>query len=360
MITARDEGDLVGLLALTVRRRCGLSILSFLGAGPSDYGTILVDPDSPQDQPRILDALLDAARAVVPGSLLDLEQVSDADPVLPLLQDWGRRRGLSVHCRRQSESMQEVFQVERGVPVPPKTRSMRRHGHRTLRLLESLGEVEVLADLLSRVPTRAEVLSLADECAAVDAGHPQAKRRTHPWRGPSGALLRDFLSAAPSSSRWLSGVRVDGRLVAYQLDLVAPSTVATYYASYHADVAPFGVGTYLESQSRVRAAKAGAAQIDFLRGMQPYKLRAANVQHTSYRVQLVPGGVIRGSHGRAVGAALAWRQIVRRHRRLVNGVRRVLRLGPGLPARSCRASAGRRRPVSGTPTHPGDDPPPAA
>jgi CelD/BcsL family acetyltransferase involved in cellulose biosynthesis len=336
IVTVRDGSRLVGLLPLALRRRCGMPVLGFLGAGPSDYGTVLVDRRGADPQ-VVVDLLLDAAVESVPPALLDLEQMSDADPALVLVQRWATRRGRSVRCLAQAGTLQEVFRVVDGVPAVPRTRSIRRHGHRTVRLLQAMGEVEILRDLLPDAPAWEDVVRVADECAAVDAGHPSAGQRTHPWVGPSGRLLRDFLYAAPPESRWLAGVRLDGRLVAYSLDLVAPTSVATYFASYHVDVAHCGVGTFLESQTRIRAAEWGAGQLDFLRGLQPYKKRAATVEHTSYRVQILPGQLTGRLLGRAIGVLLAWRQELRKHTRLVAAARRIA----GLVTRSRGVPRGR-------------------
>lgn len=333
IVVVHSGAKLVGLLPLAVQRRFGRPVLGFLGAGPSDYGTALLDPELGEDRSRVLDALLDTACEQVAGGLLDLEQVSDADPVLELVLTWAEQRRRPVRKLVQAGTLQEVFTTVDGRPVPPKTRSIRRHRQRTLRLLRARGTVEVSADLLPEGTPPEDVLRVADECRAVDEGHPSGERRTRPWQGRSGELLRSFLLEAPHQSRWLTGVRLDGRLVAYSLDLVAPTSVATYFSSYHQDVADCGVGTYLESLSRIRAAESGASQIDFLRGLQPYKRRAATTEHVSYRLQ-VGGAPGRWSvQDRVVALLLGWRQELRKHERLVAVGRRTVQAGSGTAQR---------------------------
>ncbi len=157
----------------------------------------------------------------------------------------------------------------------------------------------------------------------MDAAHPNAARRSHPWTGRSGGLLQDFLSSAEPGARRLSGIRVDGRLVAYSFDLLAPGYVATYYASYSAEVAHCGVGTYLENLVRVRAAESGTACFDLLRGLQPYKHRVATQQHLSCRLQIMPPGVLRTRHGWLVASLIGWRQMARRSPQLLRTGRRL-------------------------------------
>lgn len=316
VVTAHDGSTLVGLLPLALRHRYGRPVLAFMGAGPSDYGTALLDSGLGDRRSLVLDALLDRACEEAGGGLLDLEQLSDADPVLQLVISWAERRQRPVRALVQAGTLQEVFATVDGKPVPPKTRSIRRHRQRTLRLLGAMGRVEVVPDLLTELPSSEEVLRVAAECQSVDEAHPRGERRTQPWRGRSGDLLLSFLMTAPPQSRWLAGVRLDGRLVAYTFDLVSPVSVATYYASYHRDVATCGVGTYLESLSRVRAALWGARQIDFLRGLQAYKRRAATVEHISYRVQVGLAAPRWTPRIRLLALLLAWRQELRKHERL--------------------------------------------
>ncbi|WP_432509819.1 GNAT family N-acetyltransferase [Kineococcus sp. SYSU DK001] len=300
--TARRGDRLVGVLPVEVRRVAGTPVVRFAGTGPSDYGTVPVAVGVAAG--AVVAGLLDAlerhlGRAVV----LDLQQVSDLDATGAAVRAWARSRGRAVRVVRQAETIRR----ELGPADAKDSKNRRAKDRRTLRRLAGLGEVEVCPDLLpDPLPDPAAVDALVAELDAVDAAHPHAGDRNRPWTGTRGRFLTEFLRAAPPGGRWLTGVRVDGRLVAYSVELVAGSTVGTYLCSYRAEVAEAAVGTMLLHDARRRAHAQGAVVVDMLRGLEGYKHLIATSTHVSRRVLVLPHRALL-----PLAPVLAWRQELR-------------------------------------------------
>lgn len=305
------DAPLVGVLpfVLDPAARPGLGgrpVLRFAGTGPSDYGTVPVAPGA--DRRAVVVALLDAAVATAgtASPVLDLQQVGELDPTAQDVQAWAAARGRRVRVRAQAETIRRTFGPEDG----RESKNRRTKDRKTLKRLGELGTVEVCEELLPD-PTDCTVTdALVAELRAVDAAHPNADRRNQPWTGSTGDLLALFLRTADPASRWLTGVRLDGRLVAYSFQLVTDRVVATYLCSYRREVAGAGVGTLLLHDVRRRAYAHGAEVLDLLRGLEGYKFRLATSTHVSRRVVVLPDTRLRWT---ALGAALTWRQDLRPH-----------------------------------------------
>jgi CelD/BcsL family acetyltransferase involved in cellulose biosynthesis len=304
-----DDTPLLGLLPFVVQDVAGVPVVRFAGTGPSDYGTVPVTPGA--DRVAVVAALLDAVLADVTGDaadgraqgdvVLDLQQVSELDPTAQAVRAWADARGRTVRERVQAETIRRTFGPDDG----RESKNRRTKDRKTLKRLAALGAVEVCSDLL---PDPVGADALVEELRAVDAAHPNADERNQPWTGTTGRLLAHHLRTAPPASRWLTGVRVDGRLVAYTLNLVAGNAVATYLCSYRREIADAGAGTLLLHEVRRRAFAHGAAALDLLRGLEPYKFRLATSTHVSHRLVVLPDG---GTRWTLLGAALTWRQDLR-------------------------------------------------
>ncbi|GAB3463639.1 GNAT family N-acetyltransferase [Kineococcus endophyticus] len=305
------DSPLLGVLPFVVDETplpgvAGRPVVRFAGTGPSDYGTVPVAPGA--DRRAVVAALLDAAVAAAgpAGPVLDLQQVSDLDPTAQDVRAWAAARGRRVRVRAQAETIRRTFGPEDG----RESKNRRTKDRKTLKRLGELGTVEVCGELLPDPTDCSLTDGLLAELRAVDAAHPNADHRNQPWTGATGDLLALFLRTADPASRWLTGVRLDGRLVAYSFELVTDRVVATYLCSYRREVAEVGVGTLLLHDVRRRAYAHGAVVLDLLRGLEPYKFRLATSTHVSRRIVVLPDGRLRWT---ALGAALTWRQDLRPH-----------------------------------------------
>ncbi|WP_345711605.1 GNAT family N-acetyltransferase, partial [Kineococcus glutinatus] len=271
LVAIRSSGRLVALGAFSVRGGTRRPVLTFLGSGASDYATVLVAGARVVQGSALVDAVLDAAVAAVPGALLDLEQVRADDPLLSDLRSWAQRRGYGLRAVQQAVCTALLLPAtvaEHDAALPP---AVRRGERRQLRRLAERGEVRLVEDLLAG----ADVAALVAELAAVDDDHPRAAQRHRPWQEASGALLAHVLATAPRDQVWLSGLRVGGELVAYNLCFAAGRTVLGYLQSYRAGYAAAGPGSLLLLAVRRRCTAAGRAELDMLRGEEDYKQRLA-------------------------------------------------------------------------------------
>jgi len=296
LVSVRRDGRLLAFGAFAV---VGGSrpLLTFLGAGGSDYAAILADPDAGIPASRLVAAVLDGAVREVPGAVMDLEQVP-ADSALPeLLAQWAYRRGYAVRTLTQAT----VHSVPLPATVEEHDAAMGRHERheerRQWRRLAESGELVVADDLLDglaelrrRDPEAAadRLEELVTELAEVDDAHPHAARRRRPWRGASGRTLTEVLWTAPEGTVQLSGLRVDGELVAYAFCMAGPNALHGYVQSYRSRYAATGPGSLLLLRLRRRAIVSGFAELDLLRGDEAYKRRLEPVSRRTLRLQLAP------------------------------------------------------------------------
>ncbi|WP_432484810.1 GNAT family N-acetyltransferase [Kineococcus esterisolvens] len=361
LVDVRRQGRLLAFGAFSVlgagpgRTR---PVVTFLGAGGSDYASVLTDPDGPVPAQRLVAAVLDAVVAEVPGALFDLEQVLGDDPLLEAAAGWAAERGYAARRLHQA--------TVHAVVLPPTVaehdaalgRHARHEERRQWRRLAERGELVVVDDLLDGLaqlretqPAAADehLAALVAELAAVDAAHPRAARRHQPWRGASGRTLAQFLRTAPRGVAQLSGLRVDGRLVAYAFCLAGPRALHGYVQSYRAAVAAAGPGTLLLLRVRRRALLSGYAELDLMRGDEAYKRRFERTTRHTERLTLAPTGLtpLSAALDRAVLLRRTYRDHLHRSARLgrsvdaVAGAAEVLRTDLGRRAAAVR-SAGRR------------------
>jgi CelD/BcsL family acetyltransferase involved in cellulose biosynthesis len=298
LVSVRSDGRLLafGAFALLGGPR---PLLTFLGAGGSDYATVLTDPDADVPAVRLVAAVLDAAVREAPGAFLDLEQVAAAGELTGHVDAWAQARGYRVRALPQAT----VHSVRLPATVEEYDAALGRHARheerRQWRRLAELGELVVADDLLETVTAlRAQdpeaaadrLEELVTELAEVDDAHPHAEHRRRPWRGASGRTLTEVLWTAPAGTVQLSGLRVDGELIAYAFCLAGPVALHGYVQSYRGRFAPTGPGTLLLLRLCRRAVLSGYRELDLLRGDEAYKRRLRPVPHTTVRLVLTPSG----------------------------------------------------------------------
>ena len=351
-------------------------LVTFLGAGSSDYAAVLTDPDAGVPASRLTAAVLDALVREVPGAVLDLEQVVEHDGLVDVLGEWALARGYAVRRLPQAT----VHAVALPASVEEHDAGLGRHTRheerRQWRRLAEQGELVAADDLLEGLaqlretdPDAADdrLDELVAELAEVDAAHPRAAARRQPWRGASGRTLTEVLRTAPRGVVQLSGLRLDGELVAYALCLAGPTALHGYVQSYRARYAATGPGSLLLLRVRRRALLAGYRELDLLRGEEDYKRRLERTTRHTVRLLATPAatGLLPGLLDRITLLRRTYRDEVRRHERLGRRVdaiadrvadvrgdvaRRAERLGHPVsrPAGRLRAALGRaRRPRRG-------------
>ncbi|WP_205705865.1 GNAT family N-acetyltransferase, partial [Kineococcus indalonis] len=353
LVSVRRQGRLLAFGAFAVQGAGPgghRPLVTLLGAGGSDYASVLTDPDSPVPAVRLHAAVLDAVHGEVPGALFDLEQVLEDDPLLEAAAGWAAARGYGARRLRQAT----VHAVRLPATVAEHDAALGRHARheerRQWRRLAERGELVVVDDLLDGLaalresrPAAAEerLGALLAELADVDAAHPRAARRRQPWRGDSGRTLAQFLRTAPRGVAQLSGLRVDGRLVAYAFCLAGPRALHGYVQSYRAEVAAAGPGTLLLLRVRRRALLSGYGELDLLRGEEAYKRRFERTTRHTARLTLAPAGreLLPAALDRAVLLRRTYRDQLHRSPRLGRSVDALSTAGEAVRADLARRAA---------------------
>ena len=330
LVSVRRDGRLLafGAFALLAGPR---PLLTFLGAGGSDYAAVLADPDAGVPVARLVAAVLDGALREAPGAVLDLEQVP-ADGELPeLVARWAHGRGYAVRSLPQAT----VHGLPLEATVEEHDAALGRHARheerRQWRRLAELGDLVVVDDLLDGLADLREhdpeaaadrLDELVAELAEVDDAHPRAAHRRRPWRGASGRTLTEVLRTTPAGVVQLSGLRLDGELVAYAFCLAGPKALHGYVQSYRARYAATGPGTLLLLRIRRRALVSGYRELDLLRGDEAYKKRLEPTTRHTVRLLLAPATreLLSGLVDRISLLRRTYRDELRRNERLGRGL----------------------------------------
>ncbi|MGY1706855.1 GNAT family N-acetyltransferase [Geodermatophilus sp. SYSU D00697] len=290
VVTVWEDDLLVAAAALHRVRRGLVHLLAPLGGDLSDHTDVLVDPEVPDAGPRLVQALLQ-----VPGwRLVDLPEVLPDAEAARWAQGWPgrvRRRTGSVHLHLPALPVADVL-----ARVPARTAGTLR---RKLRRVDRLGieRTEVAPGSVARaVP---DLIRLHEAQWAGRRGNPEHltdRFRQH---------LVDAL--APMIERGQAvfvEYRLDGELMASEVDLVGPEQLAYYLAGIspelrqHIDTAVLLVSGALE-----RATRLEKAEYSFLRGEEDYKLRWRPTEVTSTRLLLARPGLL-GSAGYLTATAV--------------------------------------------------------
>jgi CelD/BcsL family acetyltransferase involved in cellulose biosynthesis len=260
-VVAVWNGDLlVAALALHRTRRGPLTVLAPLGGEISDHTDVLLDPSVPDAGARLVQALLQ-----VPGwRALDLPEVLPGAPAEAWAQDWPgpvRRLVSSVNLHLPAAPAPEAL-----TRVPARTAATLR---RKLRKIEQQG-VQTTEVAPEEVPSA--VVDLIALHAAQWAG-----RRGNPEHLTE--RFRDHLTAAlPAMIERNQAVfvefRVDGELVASEVDLLGGDQLAYYLAGISPALRErMDTAVLLVSRALQRARDRGKSEYSFLRGEEDYKLR---------------------------------------------------------------------------------------
>ncbi|MGY1601029.1 GNAT family N-acetyltransferase [Geodermatophilus sp. SYSU D00815] len=307
--TVWDGDVLVAAAALHRVRRGPLTLLAPLGGEISDHTDVLLDPAVPGAGERLVAALL-----AVPGwRALDLPEVLPGATA----ESWARRWPGRV--RRSASSLNlhlpAVPVAEALGRVPSRTAGTLR---RKLRKIDQLGveRTELApADVPRAVP---DLIRLHEAQWAGRRGNPE--HSTDRYR----ALLTTALPAMVERGQALVvEYRVDGELVAAEVDLVGPRQLAYYLAG----IAPalrerIDTAVLLVSSALERAVALGRAEYSFLRGDEDYKFRWRPEEVVATRFLLARPGLL-GSGG-YVAATTAREEVLRLLRRALRGRAREL------------------------------------
>ncbi|HEU4700443.1 MAG TPA: GNAT family N-acetyltransferase [Gemmatimonadales bacterium] len=272
-----DDGAsrLVGLAPLYVYAGDGARRLLPIGIGISDHLDALLDPTLPPDT---ADALL---AALIPHAA-EFSRVE-----LPLLPpDSPLRRARAPAGWRDATADDEPHLV---LELPAPRRPIWKSARYARRQLEREGTVTLAtADAGS---SAAEVLDALEGLLALHAARWRARGEAGVLDDP--AVQRFHRDAAPGLARRgllrLHVLRVADRTAAAGLVLRTPRWAASYITGFAPALERASPGTVLLGHAIAAAEGDGAAEFDFLRGLEPYKRRWGAVERPTARRVLVPG-----------------------------------------------------------------------
>ena len=306
------DGDLlVAAAGLHRVRRGPLRLLVPLGGGISDHTDVLLDPRVPDAGPRLVQALLE-----VPGwRVLDLPEVLPGAAAEQWAQDWpGRvwRAPASVNLQLPALAVPAAL-----ARVPARTAGTLR---RKIRTIERLGveRTEVAArDVPRAVP---DLIRLHEAQWAGRRGNPE--HLTDRFR----AHLVDALTPMVERGEAVFvEYRVDGELMASEVDLVGHAQLSYYLAGISPALRQqIDTAVLLVSSALERATRLGKAEYSFLRGVEDYKLRWRPDEVTADRVVLARPGPL-GSAGYVTAAAVCHATLALARRALRGRVRELAR-----------------------------------
>jgi CelD/BcsL family acetyltransferase involved in cellulose biosynthesis len=307
IVTARDAGELVGVLPLE-RQRSGFR-------SPTNEHS----PEAPlvaigQDVRRgMVHRILAEGQPVL--AFAPLDRSSDA---LTAFRDVAQVAGYRHLVRTVSHppyilGRRTLAAFQRAV-----SRNLRHDVERRLRRLSEVGAVAVqVCDGTDRLE------ALLDEGFRVESAG---------WKGAGGTAIasrrstRDFYSAV---ARWaarlgwlrVAFLRIDGRPIAFQLDLEANRAYYSLKIGYDPEYARFAPGKVLTYSMVCRAMAHGLSSYELLGSDEPWKERWADGHH-----ELVVAYAFSGSaRGRLARSAFVARSSVAGRVPLVRGVAAVLR-----------------------------------
>jgi CelD/BcsL family acetyltransferase involved in cellulose biosynthesis len=276
VLAAREGSALVGLAALRLDRAAGFRVLRFLADGRSDYLGFLTAPGHPDAEQTLLEELrmlagewdLAVLRQLthdhsalfhrpIPKGLKARGIVGTVAPYLAFSGDWQELCASGPGWLKRLGKAARTFQKKGGTweRVPPE-------------------------DAPNRV----------DEVAAVERASWKGRRaaaRFQPGRGQE--LLRELLSTlGPRGEMELWLAYMDGRPVAYNVNLTPEGRVWIYQGAYHEEYRKYSVGAILDCLSIERGWQAGAREYDYLCGDEPYKLERTDALREVRYLALFP------------------------------------------------------------------------
>jgi CelD/BcsL family acetyltransferase involved in cellulose biosynthesis len=263
LLAARDQGRLVGLAPLAIRRRRGIRTLHVLAEQLADYWDVLALPAA---RAQVLDTLArELRRRAGEWDELSLTRLPPGSPSAGALA----RAGARVHSGTGLPSP--------GVELPAAFEDY-------LRMLPSSHRSNLRRHLRRLDERELELHTVSDRDQlgqAVDRWHElrlrqwsDQQRRLHPLQVTDRfkAFIQDVLhELVPARRALLWEFRAGERLVGSYVNLVDERAFYWYLGGYEPDAASLGVGKIAVAEGIRSSIDAGRSYFDFMIGAEPYK-----------------------------------------------------------------------------------------
>ncbi len=276
VVTARRAGRLVGLAPFALQRRRGQRVLRALGQTWSTYPGFLLSPSEPGTELGLLDGLL-AARSR--WDILLLQDLTES--YTPLLE-----AELPSGLLRASAAAE----ISRRLNLEPGWETLLREGPQQLRhSRRPARRWEREGGTIERL-SGAEAAACVEEIAAVESASWKAEEGVLQFQRPGAhPLWRQLLTELGEQGEaelWLA--RLDGKLTAFQINLVAGDRLWFYYGAYDPAFRPYYPGGVLHYHIIEDACRRGFREYDFLTGSEPYKYGWTDGERQLHRAALYP------------------------------------------------------------------------
>lgn len=327
VLVARQEGTLVGLWPLALRRRGPFRVLEPIGAGRSDWLDVPVRPERRQ---AVITAFLDylAARRRA-WDLIELRDVLAESPTIQALSS-ATRSAIRVHRDRRTvapylalKGTWEEFLASKRSKFKSNLKYYRRLAERDGHKLE-----------IRRVPWT-DAGDQVETLAAIELKS---------WKARDGNLkvstamgkqfYRGFCAyLARRGSLELWRADVDDVPIAFVLNIIFGNKVYHYNTSYDEASAALSPGLLLHSEAIADAYSRGLAEYDFLSGDEPYKERwCSDRRNIDHLVFSHTGAMSRAARAMLVQARWALRRsaaVTRVRQKLLAASRKMSRTKRG-------------------------------
>lgn len=294
VLTAREDGRLVGVAPLKRQRQWGFRVLRFIGDGRSDFQGFLLASGSAGLERALLDEL---HRRRSEWDLAVLRQLAEPFTELHLT---GLPEGVQARGVEGTISPYLPLNGDWKSFLKEGPSSVRRGQRAAKKLEKEGGTVERW--------TGPEAAAYIDEAALVEERSWKERKGVCRFApGPRRELLRETLaSLGPAGEMELWLARLEGKPIAFLLNFLVPGEVWYYQGAYDAEYRKLFPGGALHYRCIERAHQAGCRVYDFLSGDEPYKFNWTTASRSLQYRALFPD-TPRGYAAYALLIAPRWR-----------------------------------------------------
>lgn len=279
LLAAFNETSLVGIAPLM--RRPGMrDVVQFLGTELSDYSDIIADDDQGYREAAVR-AFCEHIATHYRRAIVDWQQIPSTSATVNAVQGWLHDRSLPWSAYPQATCLYQDLPATAELFDQEHSRNSRQIERRRLRQLSSYGEVQFDRTMsVDDWPAMAEAIASVTEDRAATMGY------TQHWRGALGDWLVDALTNSQRSGLvWLCTLRIDGRLIAYNLLFCDQGVLRGYLHGFDTDFKKYSPGAMLSKYVRREAIAAGVRRLDELRGSEPHKIKTASGHVVNQRIE---------------------------------------------------------------------------
>lgn len=279
LLAVFDDDCLVAVAPLMRRTRIRGTV-QFIGTELSDYGDVIADDDHGYRNDAVR-AVCEHIAAHHRHTIIDLQQIPSTSTTIDAICGWLKDRSLPWSAYPQATCHYQDLPTTVDLFDQEHSRNARQLERRRLRQLAEYGDVR-----FDRVTVIDDWSATAEEIASVTDDRATTMGYTQHWRGALGHWLIDALTTSQSRGAvWLCTLRVDDRLIAYDLLFHDDGVVRGYLHGFDTEFKKYSPGVMLSRYVRREAIAAGITRLDELRGSEPHKIRTANGHIVNQRIE---------------------------------------------------------------------------